>query len=77
MAVPLMFGELLRRRPFQGVKKRWHDEVEGDFMPLVLGMGDFSCARIVSNGQKCAPLLLTLLHKTEGQLLVLLTFLSA
>jgi len=43
----LLFGELLRRRPFHGVKKKWRDEVEGDFMPLVLGIGDFSCARIV------------------------------
>ena len=35
-------------------------------VPLVLGMGGFSSARIVSNGQKCAPALLKLLHKAEG-----------
>ena len=37
-------------------------------------MGGFSYARIISSGQRCAPVLLIFL-KAEGQLLVLLTFL--
>ena len=44
-------------------------------MLLELRMGGFSYARIVSNGQKYAPVLLTFLHKVKGQLFVLLTFL--
>ena len=43
------------------------------FVPLVSGMDGFGCAIIVS-GQRCAPVLLTFLHKAEGQLLLLLTF---
>ena len=35
-------------------------------MPLVLGMGDFSYARVISNGQRNFPVLLTFLHKVEG-----------
>ena len=42
---------------------------------LALGMDGLSCTRIVRNGQRCAPVILTFLHKAEGQLLVLLTFL--
>ena len=43
-------------------------------MQFVLGMGGFSYARIVNSGQSCVPMLLTFLHKTKEQLLVLLTF---
>jgi len=32
------------------------------------------CVRIVNSGQRYVPVLLTLLHKTEGHLLVLPTF---
>ena len=66
-----LLGELLRRRPSHGVKKRWHDEVAGD---LPLGMGGFGYARIVNCCQSCIPVLLTFLHKTEEQSLVLLIF---
>ena len=37
-------------------------------------MGGFRYARIVSNGQRCAPVPLTFLHKAGSQLLGLLTF---
>ena len=72
----LLFGELLRRQPFHGVKKRWCDEVTGDLHAISVG-GGFSYARIISSGQRYAPVLLTFLykhHKVEGQVLVLLTF---
>ena len=39
-----------------------------------LGMGGFSYSRIVNSRQSCVPVLLTFLHKTEEQLLVLLIF---
>jgi len=45
-------------------------------MQLVLGMGSFSYSRIVNSGQSCVPVLLTFLHKTEKQSLVLLIFFS-
>ena len=41
-------------------------------MQLALRMGGFSYARIVNSGQSCVPVLLTFLHKTEEQSLVLL-----
>jgi len=34
----LLFGELLRRRPFHGPNKRWRDEVVGDLHKI--GMED-------------------------------------
>jgi len=37
----LLFGELLRRRPFHGVKKRWNDEVAGDLHAIGVGDGWF------------------------------------
>jgi len=43
---------------------------------LALGMGGFRYARIVNSGQSCVPVLLTFLHKTEEQSLVLLIFFS-
>jgi len=43
-------------------------------MQLVLGMGGFSYARIVNSGQSCILALLTFLHKTEEQSLVLPIF---
>jgi len=42
--------------------------------PLVLGMDGFSFARIVSNGRRCALVLLAFLYKAEGRLVVLLIF---
>ena len=41
-------------------------------MQLVLGMGGFDYVRFVNCGQSCVPVLLTFLHKTEEQSLVLL-----
>jgi len=41
---------------------------------LALGMGSFSYTRIVNSGQSCVPVVLTFLHKTEEQSLVLLIF---
>jgi len=35
----LLFGEVFRRRPFHGVKKRWRDEVAGDLHAI--GIGDW------------------------------------
>ena len=35
----LLFGELLRMRPFYVVKKRWHGEVAGDLRAIGIGDG--------------------------------------
>ena len=37
----LLFGELLRRRQFHGVKKRWRDEVAGDLRAIGIEDGWF------------------------------------
>jgi len=34
----LLFGELLKTRPFHGTKKRWRDEIVGDLRAI--GVGD-------------------------------------
>ena len=65
----LLFGGLLQRQPLHGVKKR------GGRRSHAIGVGGFSDARIVSNGQRYAPVLLTFLHKLEGRLLELQIFL--
>jgi len=39
-----------------------------------LGIGGFSYARVVNSGLSCVPVLLTFLHKTEKQSLVVLIF---
>ena len=41
---------------------------------LALGMGGLGYARIINCSQSCVPVLLTFLHKTEEQSLVLLIF---
>ena len=35
----LLFGELLRRQPFRGTKKRWRDEIVGDLRAVGVGDG--------------------------------------
>ena len=52
----LLFGELVKRRPFHGPKKKWRDEVMNDLCAL----GGTSCARIAGCGQSGALLLLML-----------------
>ena len=37
----LLFSDLLRRRPFNGVKKRWRDEVAGNLRTIGVGDGWF------------------------------------
>jgi len=51
-------------------KKRWCDD---DL--CVIGVG-ISCVRIVNSDQRHVSVVLIFLHKTEGQLVVLSTFLS-
>jgi len=58
-----LFSELLQRWP---VKKRWCNVVVGDLHAILLGMGGFSYDRTVSSGCKYVPVLLTFLHRTEG-----------
>jgi len=50
--------------------------VAGNLRAIGVGMDVFSCARIICNSQRCAPVLSSqkFLHKAKGQLLVLLKF---
>ena len=51
----LLFGELVKKYPFHGPKKRWCDEVMGDLRAI--GVED-GWSRIVRSGQSCVPVLL-------------------
>jgi len=69
----LLFGELLKKQSFHGTKKRWSDEIVGDL--YTIGVGD-EWLQLCQNGRRYIPVLLTFLHSTEEQLLVLLRFFS-
>jgi len=67
----LLFGEL---QPFHGPKKRWHDEVVGDLYAIGVEDEWYQFCQDRKQLSSYVSAVLTFLHKSEGQLLVLPTF---
>jgi len=62
----LLFGELLQRWPFHGVKKLWHDEVAGDLHAIGVGDGWFQLCQDHKQRSEICSSAINILAQSRG-----------